>query len=44
MENRDIISSLKIFNIHSSINKADQDNEAVDMIEPDKIWKWIFPL
>jgi hypothetical protein len=44
VENRNIISSFKFFNIHSSINKANQDNETVDMIELDNIWKWIFPL
>jgi hypothetical protein len=36
VKNRDVISSLKIFNIHPSINKANQDNEAVDMIKPNK--------
>jgi hypothetical protein len=33
VENTNIISSIKISNIHPSINKANQDNEAVDMIE-----------
>jgi hypothetical protein len=41
VENTDIISSIKISNIHPSINKAKQDNEAVDMIDPNKFWKWI---
>jgi hypothetical protein len=38
MENKYIISSVKNFNIHPSINKANQDNEAIYMIKPDKIW------
>ncbi len=33
MKNIDIISSIKISNIHPSINKANQESEAVDMIE-----------
>jgi hypothetical protein len=44
MENIDIISSIKLSNIHPSINKVNQDNEMVDMIEPNKFWKWIPPL
>jgi hypothetical protein len=36
MENKYIISLIKISNIHPSINKANQDNEAVDMIELNK--------
>jgi hypothetical protein len=44
MENIDIISSIKFSNIHPCMNKANQDIEVVDMIEPYKFWKWIFPL
>jgi hypothetical protein len=44
MENIDIISSIKFSNIHPSINKAKQDSEAINMIKPDKFWKWSFPL
>jgi hypothetical protein len=44
MENIDIISCIKISNIHPSINKANQDNEMVNMIELNKFWKWIFTL
>ncbi len=36
MKNIDIISFIKISNIHPFINKVDQDNEMVDMIELDK--------
>jgi hypothetical protein len=43
MENTYIMSSIKSSNIHPSINKANQDSEAID-IKPDKFWKWIFPL
>jgi hypothetical protein len=44
MENIDIISSIKIFNIHPSINKANQDSETINMMEFNKFWKWIFTL
>ncbi len=36
MENTNIISFIKISNIHPFINKVNQDNEMVDMIELDK--------
>jgi hypothetical protein len=39
VENTNIISSIKFSNIHPSIYKANQNNEAVDMIELDKFWK-----
>jgi hypothetical protein len=36
MENTNIISSIKNFNIHPFINKANQDSEMVDMIKLNK--------
>ncbi len=36
MENTNIISFIKNFNIHPFINKVNQDNEMVDMIKLDK--------